>query len=284
LPDPGEDGVRAVRREETAFAKLTLSLHVGARRLSGLHELSAELVEVSLADSIQVSPSDETKLTVLEDFPTLAQSHQDAYRMPPMEENLAVRAARLLGKSASLTLIKRIPAQAGLGGGSSDAAAVARALGFEGDPAELLSLGSDVPYSLHGGHVRLEGVGESSVSLREISGVLTIFLMPFGLSTAQVYSAFDEVGPGPGPNNLANAAAIVEPRLREAEEVIAASTGYSPLLAGSGSTLFVVATLSDLGIEEEGSVGGCPFGILNLQGGQIIAVQVEIVRRPPKKA
>lgn len=270
--------------EETAYAKLTLSLHVGAKRASGLHELDAEVVEVSLCDQIQISPTGETSLVVTPDFPALANVRADAFHMPAVEENLAVRAAHLIGESARLSITKRIPTQAGLGGGSSDAAAVVRGLGFEGDHQRLLELGSDVPYSLCGGHARVGGVGEEFLPLVEVSGTVTLFLMPFGLSTGDVYRAYDEVGAASGPNSLVKAARALEPRLEELESEISAKTGYSPLLAGSGSTLFTVASLADLRIEQQGVMGSCPFATLTLDAGTVNAVEVEIVNRTSKKA
>jgi 4-diphosphocytidyl-2-C-methyl-D-erythritol kinase len=137
-------------------------------------------------------------------------------------------------------LRKRIPVGGGLGGGSSDAAAVLRWAGVT-DLALAASLGADVPFCLRGGRAVVTGIGEVVDPLPFVEGEFTLLTPPFGVSTPAVYQAWDELG-GPradGPNDLEPAALVVEPRLGEWRDRLAAATGASPVLAGSGSTWFV---------------------------------------------
>jgi 4-diphosphocytidyl-2-C-methyl-D-erythritol kinase len=162
----------------------------------------------------------------------------------PPEQNLVHRALVAVGASAATVVRKRIPAGAGLGGGSSDAAAVLRWGGWTGTPEELrraAELGADVPFCLVGGRARVTGIGEIVEPLPFEALELTLVLPPFGCSTPAVYRMWDELG-GPtadGPNDLEPAALAVEPRLAAWRDRLGDATGRVPCLAGSGSTWFV---------------------------------------------
>jgi 4-diphosphocytidyl-2-C-methyl-D-erythritol kinase len=145
-----------------------------------------------------------------------------------------------MGRTAHVRLTKRIPAGAGLGGGSADAAAVLRWAGCD-DLGLAASLGADVPFCLVGGRARVTGVGEVLAPLPPIARTFTLLTPPFGVSTPAVYRTWDELGgpTGDGPNDLEPAALVVEPRLVEWRDRLAAATGAAPVLAGSGSTWFV---------------------------------------------
>ena len=145
-----------------------------------------------------------------------------------------------------MRLEKRIPPGAGLGGGSADAAAVLRWAGISGaSPDELAlaaRLGADVPFCLLGGRARVRGIGEVLEPLAFEARAFTLLIPPFGVSTAAVYRAWDEIGAGAGAagrNHLEAAALSVEPRLRRWRERLGRDTGREPVLAGSGSTWFV---------------------------------------------
>jgi 4-diphosphocytidyl-2-C-methyl-D-erythritol kinase len=102
-------------------------------------------------------------------------------------------------------------------------------------------LGADVPFCLHGGRARVEGTGERLSPLPFEPRELTLLMPPFGCSTPAVYAAWDALGgpTGDGPNDLEAAALRVEPRLAEWRDRLGDATGRTPVLAGSGSTLFV---------------------------------------------
>ncbi|MGN6693428.1 MAG: 4-(cytidine 5'-diphospho)-2-C-methyl-D-erythritol kinase, partial [Aquihabitans sp.] len=142
----------------------------------------------------------------------------------------------------------RIPAGAGLGGGSADAAAVLRWAGFD-DAERAATLGADVPFCVRGGRARVTGIGEVLEPLDHADRTFTLVTPPFGCSTPAVYRAWDDLG-GPradGPNDLEAAALVVAPELAEWRDRLAAATGQVPVLAGSGSTWFVEGAHPDAG-------------------------------------
>ena len=212
-----------------APAKLTVSLRVTGRRADGYHLLDAEMVSLDLADQLTFGPG--WGLDVVE-------GRNLGYVDP--QDNLVGRALKAVSRDARVALVKRIPAGGGLGGGSSNAAAILRWAGCD-DVEVAASLGADVPFCLHGGRARVRGIGEILDPLPFEPRTLTLAMPPFGCSTPEVYAAWDDLG-GPraeGPNDLEPAALRVEPRLAEWRDMLAEATGVRPTLAGSGSTWFV---------------------------------------------
>jgi 4-diphosphocytidyl-2-C-methyl-D-erythritol kinase len=210
----------------TAPAKLTVSLRVTGVRADGYHLLDAEMVTIDLADTLTFRDGDGLEIVgadVLAD-----------------ESNLVRRALALVGRKAHVRLEKRIPPGAGLGGGSADAAAVLRWVGFD-DPVRAVALGADVPFCIRGGRARVTGVGEHLEPLPYEAGTFTLLIPPFGCETAAVYRAWDDLGgpTGPGRNDLERAALAVEPRLAQWRDRLGNASGQEPQLAGSGSTWFV---------------------------------------------
>lgn len=266
-----------------AHAKLTLSLRVLGRRPDGYHELEAfavslerpaDLVEVTVRDA---SPGEERRC-VLE----LAGETGD---VPRGEDNLAVRAALTLldrapsRTAATLRLTKAIPAGAGLGGGSADAAAVLRGVatllrgGSDLAHVDLRwaaeQLGSDVPFCLTGGAAWMRGRGEvvGPVEVGRPAEVgrsaevgsgpwVVVAVPPLHVSTPAVYAAWDELG-GPTSartvplpegfglpvtelvNDLEPAAFAVEPALEAFRDRLARAAKRPVSLAGSGAAWFV---------------------------------------------
>ena len=151
-----------------ARAKINLSLEVLGRRPDGYHALRSVVMPLDFGDDITVKPTDSgVNLTVVPEG-------VDISNLGDMEDNLAVRAARLvkarfgIGDGVDISLAKRIPLGGGMGGGSADAAAVLRALnelwGLSLPVMQLAELGaelgSDVPALVLGGAVLMEGRGE----------------------------------------------------------------------------------------------------------------------------
>ena len=159
-------------------------------------------------------------------------------------DNLVGRALRAVGREAHVALRKRIPAGGGLGGGSSNAAAVMRWAGCD-DLGVAASLGADVPFCLRGGRARVTGIGETIEPLPFVARTVTLAMPPFGCSTPAVYAAWDDLGgpTGAGLNDLEPAALVVEPRLAAFRDALCDATGQTPRLAGSGSTWFVDGAL-----------------------------------------
>ncbi len=256
-----------------APAKVNTFLAVTGRRDDGFHELVTVLQTVELCDELEVAlrarrtdaapGAPDVTLELLGSGPGV----------PADARNLAVRAAEALLREAgaagdvgvSIRLHKRIPAGGGLGGGSSDAAAVlaaldallARPLGPSGLQRLAARLGSDVPFFLVGGTALCTGRGEIVTPIAPPAPHdVTLLMPPFGTSTAAVYGAFAPSGGArpPAPsldslaemicgagvealaalhrNDLTSAARHVEPRLG----ALLDATGLH--LSGSGSTLF----------------------------------------------
>lgn len=262
----------------SAPAKLTLSLRITGVRLDGYHELDAEMVALDLHDSLVFEAG--TGLTVHAEIP----GSSGPGEVPSGPDNLVARALTAVGRQARVRLIKRIPPGAGLGGGSSDAAAVLRWAGCS-DLAVAAQLGADVPFCVVGGRASVRGIGESVVELPYEQRHFVLLLPPFGVNTAAVYRAWDELeaagragtdraGTGrAGTNDLEAAALVVEPRLVAWRDRFAEVSGARPLLAGSGSTWFLEGTPAELGIEGQaflnmGAAKGALVAVRTIRAGE----------------
>lgn len=218
-----------------APAKLTLSLRVDGTRPNGYHEIDAEMVALDLADDVELELGGPTTIEVVSES-----SITEADVIPTGPDNLIAKALDHVGLEARVRLLKRIPAQAGLGGGSADAAAVLRWAGVT-DPAEVVALGADVAFCLIGGRARVTGIGEHIDRLPYEELAVTLMKPPIACSTVDVFKAWDKLGgpKGPGVNDLEQAALAIAPGLGRWREMMAEATGQEPQLAGSGSTWFV---------------------------------------------
>jgi 4-diphosphocytidyl-2-C-methyl-D-erythritol kinase len=211
-----------------APAKLTRSLRVTRQRADGYHLIDAEMVSLDLADTLTFAVGDGLVVRGL------------GADVPVDDDNLVARALRAVQRRAHVTVDKRIPAGAGLGGGSANAAAVLRWAGVD-DLDIAVGLGADVPFCLVGGRARVTGIGEVIEPLPFEEHTFTLLTPPVHCSTRAVYRAWDELG-GPtadGPNDLEPAALRIAPELAEYRDRLGELTGQTPVLAGSGSTWFV---------------------------------------------
>jgi len=226
---------------ERANAKLTRTLKITGVRDDGYHLIEAEMVTLDLADRLEFAPG--SGLTVLDrvDWMTDESKVPPGFVVPSDGSNLVSRALRMVGVEIAVTLEKVIPSGAGLGGGSADAAAVLRHFGFD-DVQMAATLGADVPFCISGGRALVTGIGESLELLPYVEQSFVIVTPPFGIATAAVYRAYDLIGNGAGrskENDLEAAALMVEPRLSSWRDLVEEATGRYPVLAGSGSSLFV---------------------------------------------
>jgi 4-diphosphocytidyl-2-C-methyl-D-erythritol kinase len=213
-----------------APAKLTMSLRVTGVRADGYHLLDAEMVSLDLRDVLTVDASGDG-ITATGPF---------AAGVPLGDGNLVARALRVSGRRAHVIIDKRIPHGGGLGGGSSDAAAILRWAGVT-DLDTAAAIGADVAFCVVGGRARVRGIGELVEPLPHVDRTVTLVLPPLTVGTPAVYRAWDELG-GPqadGPNDLEPAALAVEPALRRWRDLIGDACGVAPVLAGSGATWFV---------------------------------------------
>ena len=227
-----------------APAKLNLSLRVVGRRDDGLHLLDSDLVLLELADELLLLPG----------CSGLRVSGEGASDVPPDATNLAWRGLlAALGREpemACLALEKRIPAAAGLGGGSSDAAAAWRLgrawRGLADRPTteelgELASIGADVPFLAAGlAAGRVTGIGQRVEEATPLDAHVVLAHPPFGLSTAVVFGELRPDEWGTLENDLLAPARRLHP---EIDDVLAtvAGAGGRPRLSGSGPTVFSLA-------------------------------------------
>lgn len=186
-----------------AYAKINLTLDVFSKRSDGYHSIASVMQSIGLHDTLVLQKTPDEGITFTCDAP-------DAIPVPNDPTNLVWRAADMLlsrskeaGKPLSgvaIHLEKRIPSQAGLGGGSSDAAATLiglnRLLGTGWSDKELIAmaslLGSDVPFFVHGGTVVARGRGEILNPLEDAPKMALVVVKPdVGVSTGWAYNALD---------------------------------------------------------------------------------------------
>lgn len=280
-------GVRVLAR-----AKLNLFLRVLAREASGYHSLETLFTLIDLADEITVSRANGTdiRLTV------------EGEDTGPPQDNLVTRAAQLISRAIGrdpaleIRLVKRIPVRAGLGGGSSDAAATLHAVNaLFGQPVprhEILQLaaqlGSDVPFFAAQAPLALAwGRGERLFRLAPLPAVPGLLLVPpVGVSTPDAYALLDKArgnGPGRGSvaldpeafsgwgsiarlggNDFESVIFAEQPALREAFEAMASTRPLLLRMSGSGSA---IAGLYRGEAERDEAVG-----ILSLRLGRTIRI------------
>ena len=213
-----------------APAKLTLSLRVVGVRDDGFHLIDAEMATVDLADRLTIDPGDGLEVLGVDGGPEVDDG----------DDNLVRRALALAGRTAQVRVEKAIPAGAGLGGGSADAAAVLRWAGFD-DLVAASAIGADVAFCLVGGRARVTGIGEVVEPLPFEERTFTLLTPPVGCPTPAVYRRWDEMGGPSGDrgNDLEQAAVDLVPDLARWRDSLAEASGLQPRLAGSGSTWFV---------------------------------------------
>ncbi|MCP5030178.1 MAG: 4-(cytidine 5'-diphospho)-2-C-methyl-D-erythritol kinase [Actinomycetia bacterium] len=192
------------------------------------------MVTLDLHDQLTVCPrrvEADSEVRYLGLVPTIAS----------IEHDLVAKALRLVGRVAEVTVTKRIPEGAGLGGGSADAAAILRWAGFDDLEQAAFELGADVAFCLIGGRARVSGMGEVVTPLPFEAKTVTLLTPPVHCPTAEVYRAWDNLSERrvPGDNDLELAALEVRPELGRWRHELAEATGCQPQLAGSGSTWFV---------------------------------------------
>jgi 4-diphosphocytidyl-2-C-methyl-D-erythritol kinase len=235
-----------------APAKLTRSLRIVGIRGDGYHLLETEMTSLDLADELEIEEGAEG-LEVVDEVAWIsggpgvsaaragkADGQPAPAAAPEGQENLVVRALAAAGRQARVRLRKRIPGGAGLGGGSSDAAAVLRWAGAL-DPATAVGLGADVPFCVLGGRARVKGIGDEVEPLDHEAFTVVLVTPGLSVSTPEVYRAWDALGGPHGEygNDLEEAALAVEPRLSWWRDLISTVAGRRPCLAGSGGTWYL---------------------------------------------
>jgi len=259
-------GSRKARRFEIiAAAKVNLALEILSRRPDGYHEIATVMHAVDLSDRL-----------ILEDAEAI-EVRTSAAGVPSDERNLAHRAAAALrdaagiDRGARITLDKHIPVAAGLGGGSTDAAATLVGLnklwGLRWSAPRLselaVGLGMDVPFFLHGGAALATGRGEQLKPLGGSSLGLVLVNPKFAVSTAEMYgkvtpSLYTDGGHAQGAvkalrshgparvaaslyNGLEPAARAAYPQIGQMQAALVAAGALGAAMSGSGPTVFGVA-------------------------------------------
>jgi 4-diphosphocytidyl-2-C-methyl-D-erythritol kinase len=256
-----------------AFAKINLRLRILGKRADGYHDLDTIFQTVNLHDTIEASLIDE---------PHVVLSCNDR-SLPVNESNLVIRAAKALqdhlgaARGARIRLRKRTPTQAGLGGGSADAAVtlllLAKLWDLQCSRKELIGiasrLGADVPFFFHGGTAQATGTGDQLETLDDVAQRFLLILKPnANISTADAYQALDErsltsqmsetilsssqATADSDKIDLANLIndfeAVVfdlEPEIRRAKSALLKAGADAALLAGSGSAVFGIFDSED---------------------------------------
>lgn len=210
-----------------APAKLTVELRVTGVRDDGMHLIDAEMVSLSIGDQLQLAPGNRVE-------------YRGAWEGVGDGTDLVSQALAMLNEQRSVVVDKQVPAGAGLGGGSSDAAAILRAGGFD-DVGAAAKIGADVAFCLAGGRARVRGIGEIVDPLPFVERTYTLLTPPVHCSTPEVYRRWDAMGgpTGANGNDLEPAALEVAPALKEWRDRLSQHTGTQARLAGSGSTWFV---------------------------------------------
>ena len=249
-----------------AHAKINLTLEVLGTRPDGYHELRSIVAAIPLHDDVDLVDASAGEVSV--------EMVGDGLEVPdvPNEKNLAVRAARALQKACGVSrgvrirIVKRIPAGAGLGGGSADAAAVLNGLnelwGLGLSTERLCAVGaevgSDVPALVLGGVVMMEGRGERVRAWdagerrarrarpttggprlsRPFDENFVLRIPDVNASTARVYAEFREEDRGKGRNDLQPAACRLYPVIAETIAEMEAEGLEGVQMSGSGSAVF----------------------------------------------
>ena len=253
---------------EGAYAKLNLTLDVLAKREDGYHDIKSVMQAISLRDDIEIDIGTGKPRNIL----------CDKDHIPTDESNLAWKAAKLFfettGKDPDgieIRITKRIPVEAGLGGGSADAAAVLRALNRHYDmPLSLPALaelgaqvGSDVPFCVLCGTAMVEGRGDRIRRLPDLPDCIFVVCKPdFSVSTPVLYRKLDEKTIGKRPDHQAMESALLAGDLEKV--VTSVYNVFDPVVTEEHLELNYIKSVMNsyggVGMQMTGS-GSAVFGI-----------------------
>lgn len=254
-------GTRAIAN---AYAKINLTLDVLGKRSDGYHNVKMIMQSISLFD-----------LLIIDKTPGGISVSTNLKFLPAGEKNIAYKAAATffdhtkINGGASIIIHKNIPVGAGLAGGSTDAAAVLKALnalyeaGLGTDELQKIGLmiGADVPYCLEGKTMLAEGTGEKLTLLPSLAGInILIVKPPVSVSTASVYADIDSVGIDVHPdtdriisaigngkfssvthdlcNVMENVTVKKHPEIAEIKRKLLSDGAAAALMSGSGPSVF----------------------------------------------
>lgn len=254
-----------------APAKINLTLHVGARRPDGYHDVESLVVFADIGDEVRVSTANDLTLSVDGPFAPALKGEAD---------NLVLRAARALAAHAGIApkariaLTKNLPIASGIGGGSADAAAALRGLsklwkidiGGAALAEIALSLGADVPACLAAVPVHMEGIGDRLTQIANLPPLDLVLVNPgIAISTADVFARLETRSGTTRPlpqfhgrdsligyldrscNDLEKPAEAGAPIIREVIDAICShETALIVRMSGSGATCFGIFDDADV--------------------------------------
>lgn len=242
--------------QDDAPAKINLTLHVTGQRADGYHLLDSLVVFADIGDRITVTPSDTSRLTV---------TGPRAAGVPTDASNLVLRAAALMNQPADVTLDKHLPAMAGIGGGSSDAAATLRALSRATGtpvPANPEALGADVPVCLIARATRMQGVGEVLTPLPGLPDLHGVLINPgVDVPTPRVFADLASKTNPPMPATLPDwpdAAALASWLSTMRNDLETPARALAPAI---GATLTALAADPDCLLARMSGSGATCFGL-----------------------
>lgn len=255
---------------EGAFAKVNLTLDVLGKRPDGYHDIQSVMQSISLRDDVQID--------IGTGGPWQIQCSQE--EIPRDDTNLAMKAAKVFFDTVKkdpngldIHITKRIPTQAGLGGGSADAAAVLRALNrYYDNPLSVMALaevgsmvGSDVPFCTLGGTAMAEGRGERLRKLPDMPDCVFVVCKPeFSVSTPELYQKLDGKAIARRPDNRAMERALVSGDLGKVAENLC--NVFDPVVTQEHLELNYIKsifnTYGSVGQQMTGS-GSAVFGIVS---------------------
>lgn len=211
---------------EGAFAKINLTLDVLGKREDGYHDLKSVMQAISIRDDVEIDVDTDHPWTLQ---CSMAEIPQDAGNLAWKAAEVFYQVTGLKTTGLAIRIQKRIPTQAGLGGGSADAAAVLRALNRHyGSPLSILALaevgaqvGSDVPFCVLCGTAMVEGRGERLRKLPDIPDCFFVVCKPdFSSSTPELYQKLDAVTIAHRPDNQAMESALLAGDLQKVADNI----------------------------------------------------------------
>ena len=242
---------RAGEDTEIAYAKINLALHVRARRADGYHDLETVFAFVDAGDELTIAPADGDSLTLTGEFGAILADG----------DNIVAQALSRLphGPGWAVSLDKRLPVAAGLGGGSADAGAVFRLVerlhGLpDGWQALAAALGADVPACVHSRAMLGHGTGTDLHEVaNDLAGTPVLLVNPrVPLPTGPVFRGWDGIDRGPlpsgdlrtiareGRNDLEPGAIALVPQIADVLDWLRRSGAWLVRMSGSGATCFAL--------------------------------------------
>ena len=251
-----------------AHAKINLAINVVGKKEDGYHDLDMVMVPVELHDSIhiEVLPSNFETYVTCDDFSLEVNEYNlCSITIKKMKEKYNIN------KSFRIHIHKNIPIGAGLGGGSSNVAAVINAIKtllkldipYEEEIELAKSIGADVPFFLKNNPARVEGIGEKLTPIKIKNKYYALLIKPKnGLSTKDVYAKYDEVGSDNHAdvdnlikalengeelkefmgNDLEKASISMLPVIQDIKKLLLDDGFENVLMSGSGSSIFAIST------------------------------------------